>query len=256
MSNSEKKLSNPFSSGGGGPNFETRVQALFVVLLLTGGAIPCFPDCQIKKIKLQGRYAEYDTDDLIIFVERLGDEKETKLLGQIKHSIKITEGDDTFSEVIQAAWNDFNNPKVFTKGKDVIALITGPLSSTDTSDVRTILEWARYCESAEEFFRNVEMANYSSQAKRDKLYVFRSRLKNCNGCKDLSDEDLFQFLKYFHLLGYDLDVKAGVTLSLLQSLIGQFSPQNTQNIWSRIVDEVQSVNQNAGTITINSELYT
>jgi hypothetical protein len=27
-----------------------------------------------------------------------------------------------FAEVIQAAWSDFNNSAVFTKGKDVIAL--------------------------------------------------------------------------------------------------------------------------------------
>jgi len=115
MSNSEKQLSNPFSSGGGGVNFETRVQASFVVLMVTGGFVSCFPGCPIKKIKLQGKYAGYDTDDLIVFVEGLGDGQDKKLLGQIKHSIKITKGDIVFSEVIQAAWSGFNNPKLFTK---------------------------------------------------------------------------------------------------------------------------------------------
>ncbi len=76
MSNSEKQLSNPFSSGGGGVNFETHVQALFVVLMVTGGFAACFPGCPIKKIKLQGKYAGYDTDDLIVFVERPNDRQE------------------------------------------------------------------------------------------------------------------------------------------------------------------------------------
>jgi hypothetical protein len=40
-----------------------------------------------------------------------------------------------FAEVIQAAWSDFNNSAVFTKGKDVIALITGPINTTDTDGV-------------------------------------------------------------------------------------------------------------------------
>ena len=39
-----------------------------------------------QKIKLQGKYAGYDTDDLIVFVERADNCQERKLLGQIKHS--------------------------------------------------------------------------------------------------------------------------------------------------------------------------
>lgn len=252
MSNTQKQLSNPFSTGGGGVIFETHVQALFVVLMLAGGFVPCFPDCAIKKIKLQGRYAGYDTDDLIVYVERQGDGEEKKLLGQVKHSISITQRDVVFREVIQAAWNDFKNPKIFTRGKDVIALITGPLSTTDTEDVREILEWARSHENSEEFFRNVHLANFSSQAKQRKLEVFRLHLEKANGGQAVPDEEVFQFLRHFHLLGYDLDTKAGVTVSLLHSLIGQYSQSDAQNIWTQVIGAVQFANQSAGTITIDS----
>lgn len=252
MSNTQKQLSNPVSTGGGGVIFETRVQALYVVLMLAGGFIPCFPDCAIKKIKLQGRYAGYDTDDLIIFAKRLSDGQQQKLLGQIKLSIEITEQNARFSEVIQRAWTDFNNPRIFTRGEDCIALITGPLSATDTKDVREILEWARFCGNSKEFFTKVELANFSSPAKRSKLRVFRSHLKKANGGQEVPDEEIFQFLRRFHLLGYDLDIRAGVTLSWLLSLIGQYSQTDAQNIWSRVIDEVQSANQSAGTITIDT----
>jgi hypothetical protein len=247
-----KQLSNSFLTGGGGVNFETHIQALFVVLMLAGGFIPCFSDCAIKRIKLQGRYAGYDTDDLIVYVERQGDGEEKKLLGQIKHSIKVTPGDTDFREVIQAAWNDFNNPKVFTRGKDVIALITGPLSATDISDVREILDWARSCENSEEFSTKVGTVKFSSQAKQRKLMAFQSHLNKANDDHEVSNEEVFQFLRHFHLLGYDLDIKVGVTLSLLHSLIGQYSQSDAQNIWARVVTEVQSANQSAGTITIDS----
>lgn len=252
MNRKEKQLSNPFSTGGGGVIFETRVQASFVVLMLAGGFVPCFSDCVIKKIKLQGKYSGYETDDLIVFLETQGDGQGKKLLGQIKHSVNITPGDTVFCEVIQAAWNDFNNPKIFTKGKDSIALITGPLSSTDTRDVREILEWARSCENSGGFFTKVGMTNFSSQAKQRKLSVFRSHLKKANGGHEVADEEIFQFLKHFHLLGYDLDIRAGVNLSLLHSLIGQYSPNDAQNIWTRVIAEVQSANQSAGTITVDS----
>ena len=248
----KKKLSNPFSTGGGGVNFETHVQAAFVVIMLAGGFAPCSTDCVIKKIKVQGKYAGFDTDDLIVFTEKLGSGQGKKLLGQIKHSINITEGDAVFRDVIQAAWNDFNNPKLFTPGNDDIALITGPLSAVDSNEVREILEWARSCENSTEFFTKVGLTNFSSKDKQRKLLAFRSQLKNANGNREVNDDEVFQFLKHFHILGYDFDIKAGVTLSLLHSLIGQNSRNDPQDIWGRVIAEVQFANQNAGTITTDS----
>jgi hypothetical protein len=134
-----KQLSNPFSTGGGGGHFEAHVQASFVALMLTGGYASCLPCWPIAEIKLQGKFDGFDTDDLIVFVEKSEIRERRKLLGQVKHSISITQGNPVFSEVIQAAWNDFNNPRVFTKGKDIIALITGPLNTTDSHNVQWLL---------------------------------------------------------------------------------------------------------------------
>ncbi|HDH12486.1 MAG TPA: hypothetical protein ENG83_09895 [Nitrospirae bacterium] len=252
MSKNSKQISSPFSTGGGGNNFETNVQAVFVALMLTGGFAPCLPAWPIRKIKLQGKYKGFDTDDLIVFISSLDGEKERRLLGQVKHSISITEGNKVFGEVIQAAWNDFNNPKIFTAGHDAIALITGPLSASDISDVRTSLERARHSEDAADFLTQIRLGNFCSDPQRKKLQTFRVHLKNANGGIDVSENDLWQFMKSFHLLGYDLDIKAGGTLSLLQSLICQYSSENAQSLWTQIIEEVRSANQNAGTITIDS----
>ena len=252
MTKNGKQLSNPFSTGGGGGHFESHVQALFVALMLTGGFAPGLPCWPIKKIKLQGKFAGYDTDDLIVFVEQTDSGQKRKILGQIKHAISITEKDKVFSEVIQAAWNDFNNASIFSRNHDSIALITGPLSATDINDVRWILEQARHSENADEFIRKVDLAKFSSQKKQNKLEAFKINLCNANGGNSVSDDTLFEFLKHFHLLGFDLDIKAGVTLSLLHSLIGQYSQDDVQSLWARLVDEVQSANKNAGTISLES----
>jgi len=248
----DRKLSNPFSTGGGGVQFEAYVQSSFVLLMLAGGYAPCLPNWPIKKIKLQGKFAGYNTDDLIIYTENPNSNEERKILAQIKHSIKITESDDIFEEVIQAAWNDFNNKELFLRNKDIIALITGPLSAVNINDTRTILEWARCSENAEEFFKKVELAKFSSQAKRNKLKVFRNNLTKANNNTLVPDKTLFEFLKHFHLLGYDLDSRAGMTLSLLHSLIGQYTQDNIHSLWTQLVDEVQSANKNAGTITLET----
>jgi hypothetical protein len=221
MAESSKQQSNPFSTGGGGSNFETRVQAAFVVLMLTGRIAPCLPPFPIVKIKLQGRYAGYNTDDFIVFSKQVHTEKEAKLFAQIKHDISITANNETFAEVIHSAWKDFNDEN-FDFATDAIALITGPLSVVDTNSVRPILEWARHSENENELLVKINTDILSSDAKRTKLDAFKAQLKAANNGIDVSDKQLWQFLKAFYLIGYDLDTESGGTLSLLQSLISQY----------------------------------
>ncbi|HXQ73040.1 MAG TPA: hypothetical protein VN844_21250, partial [Pyrinomonadaceae bacterium] len=157
-----KQLSNPFSTGGGGPNFENQVQSMFVVLMLTGGVAPSLPPWAIKKIKLQGRNQDYNTDDFIAFTEERSSGREAKLLAQIRHRISFTEGDSSFAEVVQAAWLDFNNTGLFNPNVDAIAAICGALTADDIESVRTILEWSRHYSTAQEFVENVQLARFSS----------------------------------------------------------------------------------------------
>ena len=227
---------------------KNRVQSSFVVLMLADGFAPCLPQWPIGKIKLQGKYQGYDTDDLIVFVNRDGNQ--AKLLGQIKHTVKIT-NNKNFNKVIESAWNDFNNTKLFNEGLDVIALITGPLSATDTNDVRRLLDHAQDAEDEIDFFLKIRLANFSSDAQRKKLEIFKKSLKAANNDIDLKDEQLWRFLKSFRLLIYDLDIK-GVTLSLLHSIIGQYSQINTNSLWTELKDIVEWKNEKAGMITIES----
>ncbi|EFN5706707.1 hypothetical protein HLX12_003730 [Escherichia coli] len=249
----KKNLSNPFSTGGGGVHFEAHVQASFVALMLTGGNAPCLPCWPIVEINLQGKIDGFDTDDLIVVVKDFNSNEKRKLLGQIKHSISFTQGNAILGEVIQAAWNDFNNPDLFTKNKDVIALITGPLSSTDTHNVLWLLNQARHTKTVDEFLRNVQKAKFSPPKSTEKLEAIQFHLKMANSGNDLTNDELYDFLNHFHLLGYDLGNESGVVLSLLHSHIAQFHQQYPQWVWSRIVDIVQTWNKDAGTI-ISSKL--
>jgi len=244
MGDISKKITSPFATGGGGVAFETDVQTLFAVLMITDGYVPCLPNSPIEKIKLQGKHKGYDSDDLIVFVTN----PERKMLAQIRHSINITKSDRKFGEVIQAAWSDFNNYNIFNRDHDVIALITGPLSATDIDHTRPILEWSRTSEDARDFIDKVKSPKFSSKEKREKLYAFKDQLKKANGGTDVSDDDLFNFMKHFHLFNCDLDIKCSVNSSLVKSLIKQHFRENG-DIWNRLRTEVKDFNKTAGTIT-------
>jgi hypothetical protein len=250
LSTKKKQLSNPFSTGSGGAHFEAHVQASFVALMLTGGYAPTMPCWPIAEVKLQGKVDGFDTDDLIVFVQDYKSDDRRKLLGQVKHAISFVKSSSILTEVMQAAWDDFNNASIFTKNKDQIALITGPLKEADFKNVSWILDQAKHTKDSLEFFSNVNRANFSPSQSGEKLDVIKHHLKIANGGTDVSDNELYDFLNHFHLLGYDLGKEVGVVLSLLHSHISQFELSQPEWAFSRIVDIVQSWNQSAGTITI------
>ncbi len=247
-----KQISNPNSTGGEGIHFENRVQSAFTVLLLANGYAPTLPNWPIIEIQLQGKYLGYATDDIIVFCKDPTTERQAKLLGQIKHSVEITKSSEVFGNVIKAAWDDFNNPKVFSHSNyDAISLITGPLAAIDTNAVRQLLIQARDSRDASDFIRRIELGKFTSNDQRKKLDIFKYHLKAANGNIGLTDEKLLSFLKSFHLLIYDLDIK-GITLSLLQTIIAQYSNLNSQDLWAKILDHIQWVSEGAGSIRKDS----
>lgn len=247
MTSKRKKLSNSFSTGGGGPHFEAHVQASYVTLMLTGGFAPCLPCWPVKEIKLQGKVDGFETDDLVVFVQGPNGDEVRKLLGQVKHGLQIGDN-ERFRAVIQAAWDDYRNPRVFTKGKDIIAAISDGLSTAELAAAQSVLGEAQH-PSTEEFIRRIKLARYNSQTTRDVLGIFRDTLKKANNGQCLSDKEIHDFLRNFRLLGYDLGEEEGVVLSLLQSHISQRSDKPPKDLWGRIVDFVQSCSQKAIPIT-------
>lgn len=247
---SETKLANSVSSGGGGHHLEAHYQAMFLVLMLTGGYAPCLPTWPIVELKLQGKVDGWETDDLVITVEHPTRGQRRRLLGQVRRTVSVTNGNRAFARTIHAAWRDFNNPRLFTKGDDVLALMTGPLSGVDAESVPWVLGHARATSSVDQYMRDVGTANFSPSRAKQKLEVIRYHLRTLNDGDDVQDEELYSFLKHFHLLSSDLGGEYGITLPLLHSHMSQFANVDIAKwLWGRAVDVVQSWNQAAGTLT-------
>jgi len=247
-----KQITTPSSSGGLGNNFENRVQASFAVLMLANGFSPCLPSWPIYKIKLQGKYEGFETDDLIVYVKDQYSDKKAKLLGQVKHSLCITNNNSDFNDVIRAAWRDFNNSSLFNaEAGDIIALITCPLSSTDTNNVRALLRQAEHSYDSDDFLMRVEKEIFTSNRQREKLKVFKNVLKKANDNNEISNDQLWLFLKSFRLLIYDLDIE-GVIISLLRTILQQHTLGDVEGILAKLIEIAAWENENAGYITLES----
>lgn len=233
----------PYSTGGGGHDFEVRIQTSFLVLMLTGGYAPGLPPWPITEVQLQGRVKGYETDDVIVTVS---DDKETRrLLGAITSTdISITVGDAKLGKILGAMWKDFENRGSPARG-DTLALITGPMSGVDMRSMGWILRSAR-SHAHEEFFRRVDGA--ASDDIRSKLEAIRRHLRVAKE-GEVSCEELHSFLRSFAVFSYSFEAGCDVSLPLLHSHMAQFSSDiGVEQLWSSLFEYVSRQNKEAAEI--------
>ena len=232
-----KEISSAFATGGGGFVFEYKIVAAFFTLMITNGRAPFFPNSTITKLSLQERKNGYDVDDLVIFLEGPRSNEKHKILCQVKHTCSFTGKDKTFSEVIAAAWNNYNNAELFNRSTDKIVLITGRLSKTDIDNTLAVLNDIGQ-QSALDFFTNIAKANFYSDVKREKFQILKEALIKANGNNLIQDNEIFEFYRCFSILCYDLDRDDSVDHSLLLSHLSQFCNQPSL-VWNSILVKVQ-----------------
>ena len=97
--------SSPAATGGAGPNFEQRVGAFLLALLLTRSGPPFSPRAQIRRIRQQTEEMKWCTDDYFIEAQR-PDGTLLRVLVQVKRAFALVANDPTCAEVFGDAWRD------------------------------------------------------------------------------------------------------------------------------------------------------
>ena len=243
-----KKVSNSFSTGGGGVNFEESIQAFFLLTLLTDVLSPII-NKPTKKIYFQAKRLGYDTDDLVV-VAGTGTE-ESRLLCQIKHMVRATKSNAIFQEVMLAAWSDFRKDS-FNKENDRIVIITGNMSITSMKSLKFLNEQASVTTEENDFLERIKESNYSSEQDRAMFNTIKECLKKANNAVTPSDYDLWIFCKVFTLLLFDLDYLYSVNRTLAISLIECKSNADPILVWARLIECAGRYNQSSAIVDINN----
>lgn len=241
------KISNAFSTGGGGTNFEHQVQAMFLMLLLVEGFCPVINE-KIKRICFQGKHLGIDTDDVVVYTN--GEQAEGKLLCQIKHNIVASEKDKTFKTVICSAWNDFNKES-FDKSHDKIVLATAQISKTSSSALSWLHEQAIFSKDENEFLDRINILYYSSKGKKIMFMTIKNIVSTIEDSL-LTNFEIWNFFKVFTILLFDLDCKESINRTLSTCLIKCNSSLSEDLIWSKLVDYASICNQNAASIELKN----
>jgi flagellar biosynthesis regulator FlaF len=236
-----------FQKGGGGTNFEQSIQTAFITGLVIAGSAPCLPANEIVEVSFQNTSRGYETDDLLIIAKSgLG---EHRLLMQIKHDVSFTENSETFKEVLQAFWKDYNNTVIFDKTKDKLIVVKGGLTKDERNHFKSIFNWANSHATEADFINEVNRI----KGKKERLEIIRNILKEANGNVALTDKEIWEFTKCMDVLEYDLlqsgSVDQAYFLNLIKLSKSRASTLSEKEIWDGLSAIAATFNKDGGNIT-------
>jgi len=239
-----------FQKGGGGTNFEQSVQTAFLTTLIIRGNVPCINSGELVEVAFQVTNRKYQTDDLLAVVKST--HAEHRLLFQVKHDISFTTDNTTFKDVINAFWKDYNNTSIFDKTKDKLIVVKNGLTKDERNHLRSLFNWAVNHATETDFITEVNRI----KGKKDRLDVFREVLKEANNNVDLTDREIWEFLKCINVLEYDFMNEGSVDHSYFLNLIKLAKNKNStateKEIWDSIFSYATSLNKDGGSATLDS----
>ena len=239
-----------FQKGGGGTNFEQLVQTAFLLTLIMRGNVPCIDSGLLTEVALQVTNRGYETDDFLAIAKSTSGEH--RLLIQVKHDISFTADNEKFKEVINAFWKDYNNTSIFDKAKDKLIVIKNGLTKDERNHLKTLFNWAKKHATETDFISEVNRV----KGKKIRLEVFRELLKETNNNTDLSDKELWEFLKCVDVLEYDFLNEGSVDRTYFLNLIklskSKTSTLTEKEIWDSTLSYVVTLNPNGGSATLES----
>jgi hypothetical protein len=245
-----------FQKGGGGTNFEQFVQTAFLTTLLVKGNAPCIIANEVTEVAFQTTNFGYVTDDILVRADSsLG---QHRLLIQSKHNVSFT-SNSIFKELLKGFWQDYNNSEIFDKEKDKLLIVKSDITKEEKNNVKTLFDYAVAKANANDFISEVNRL----KGKKERLAFFRLLLKEINNGIDLSDNELWKFLKCLDVLEYDFLNQSSVDqthfLNLIKLCKNINSKVDEKEIWNSIFTFSVKLNLTGGSVTheslYNTDLY-
>lgn len=246
-----KRLSNSASTGGPGTTYEQRVQAVYLLAMLSGGAVELARHERIVELRFQAGVHGYKTDDLVCTLQD-DTRAQRRALLQIKRNVRAIASDPDFVEALTAAWLDFQNPACFSHGRDRIFLVYEATGGSSLEALGQLMVFARGSTSAADFLLKANAKWFSTDAIRATLEVVREKLGTAAGCA-VSDDELWQFLAHWRLLSHALQgvdsPESNQWVNSIRQILGSRVAPDPWGIWMQVIGASAQFNGCAATVT-------
>ena len=248
MNQSEQmiKIASPFSTGGGGSDFERQVGAYYLAMALLR-SIPRGQDAGLtREVRFQRLYEGEPLDDLIILSELpVG---EAKLALQIKRDLTFGEANEVFDEVMRASWKTLRSPK-FTLGIDRFGIGLGLYSKMIDEHYQSVLTWARSSANPADFFSRIAKGGLSNRTQQSFVDLVRAKLDSYVGAS-VSNDELWDFLRSMVILHFDFQQAGSRDQAYIAEIVGHRLPPEKKNeapsLFSQLTKYAAEANRTAG----------
>ena len=208
---------NAAATGGAGPDFEFKVGAASLTLLLTGGAAFFLETGIVKAVHFQTRHLGWKTDDLLLEVADVRGLIHKAAI-QVKRTFVLSEKDVESVETLQRAFADFKNVDLFNQNHDTVGLITSSISSSSARGLRSLLDCARASLDAADMTRRLQIPGYIGKLPRDYFQKIAVILRGSDGGSS-EDDEIWRFLRCFNVVDCDFNVEGGFSITMMRSLL-------------------------------------
>lgn len=199
------RISNPYSTGGGGYDFEYLVGTYYLISMLKKSIPLGLEEGYIEKVKFQAKYDGHFLDDIVLICSN-----NCSLSIQVRRKVKFTERDTEFETLLIDCYRNFNNDN-FNPDKDRNCIVVG-IYHHHIQNLRQLHEIAKTSADQEEFIKKIMSKGFISKETRNIQEILKKLLEKnieTHNFKPLTNEIFWKFSKSLIVLQFDIENVSG-----------------------------------------------
>lgn len=236
----------PGATGPGGPHFEGKVGAFYLLSLLGSGEPRGLPGARADKIKFQQASSGRPFDDVTVDGSN-SDGSKAFLDIQAKTKVNFTRSDTEFADIVRRVWESARKPE-FEDSRYELAIAIAPTSTKIEQHCQRVLFWARQVTSGSALFAQIERPGFSSKAMRDFVEAFRHHLTSVGAETD--DETVWGLLRRLQILLFDFESPGSdYEMRAKERARAVLAPEQgarAAELWSTLIDKALSLDSAGG----------
>ena len=198
----ERHKPSPYSTGGGGYEYERMVGATYLAAMVCGDAVPGVADGMITEVRFQQRNAGHILDDIVVVSNM--DSNAHRLSLQIKHGLQVGTS-SKFKDIISDCWRMFAGGEgvSFDRSTDRLGIVVSNLSGDARGHYLPVLEMARDSQDSAAFWNRLKHDGHS-RLRLEFANSIKSRVTSSSEPGATAD-DVWEFLRLLYIIELDMD---------------------------------------------------
>ncbi|MDR4515610.1 hypothetical protein [Nitrosomonas sp.] len=241
----------PYSTGGGGPYFEAKVVAYYLVATLAESPARAVPGLKVMQVLTQRAAFGEPLDDVIVN-GILENGCSTKLCLQVKSTLTFTENDKEWVAVLGQAWANFTS-ETFDTTRDRLGVAISSYNARADKYYQSVIGWAVHSPSGRDFAQRIMQKDFSHQDQR-KFVTTTQKILSDHAGTNVDENTLWCFLCVFRILHFDFNIEdASRDMAGALERLRHCLPLEHRNlahaVWTHLIAEASNIAPDGGGVS-------